>query len=63
MSIVDLTPAHPRNETNVPESTTRELTSLRYPSCSIGFFETVIVLASVALPVSSKNTPLGPGVQ
>jgi hypothetical protein len=37
------------------------LTSLRYPSCSIGFFETVIVLVNVAFPVSSAHIPLGSG--
>ena len=40
---------------NVPESTTKESTSFRYPSCSAGFFETVIVLVSVALPITSNR--------
>ena len=53
MSEVCLIPVLPRGGTNIPESTTRELTSLRYPSCSTGFLETVIVLVKVALPVSS----------
>ena len=61
-SMVCSTPVHPRNEVDEPESTTRELTSLRYPSCSTGFLETVIVLVNVALPESSKGT-LSPGVQ
>ena len=40
----------------------RELTSLRYPSCSTGFFETVIVLVNVALMVPSRGTFLNTGV-
>ena len=63
MSVVGLTSVHSNNETDEPERTTRELTSLRYPSCSTDFFETVIVLANVALLVPSKSTPLNLGVQ
>lgn len=45
------------------ESTTRELTSFRYPSCSTGFLETVIVLVNVALPVASKSIPFISGIR
>ena len=50
-----------RGRTNVPESTTRELISLRNPSCSTGF-ETVIVFANVALPVASEGVSLVIGI-
>ena len=55
MSIAGSVFVYPGKERSVPESTTMELTSLRYPSCSTGFFEIVIVLVNVALPVPARR--------